>query len=300
MKEAVLRLLATQEGVLSRGQALEAGMTSSQIAQMLRGGTWQRLHTGIYRLAGAPATDYGRLLAACLARPLAVASHESAAWLWGLVPSPPAVPTLSVPRRAGHRCAGVVIRQVADLPAARIVTWRRIPCTNPLRTLVDFAGVAPADATDDAVDRALATRLVTVDGLLAEVGRLARQGRRGVGGLRWALDRRGLIGAPRPSVLESRLLRLLARGGIQPAGVEVRVDGEDGRYRLDVALSSRLALEVDGYRYHAGSDVMGRDLHRHNDLGLQGWVVLRFTWVDVVRDGDRLLAQVREALRRFA
>ncbi|MDQ2725682.1 MAG: hypothetical protein M3Y36_09335, partial [Actinomycetota bacterium] len=59
-------------------------------------------------------------------------------------------------------------------------------------------------------------------------------------------------------------------------------------------------LEVDGYRYHAGSDDMGRDLHRHNDPGLQGWVVPRFTWVDVVRDGDRLLAQVREALRRFA
>ncbi|MDQ2728055.1 MAG: endonuclease domain-containing protein [Actinomycetota bacterium] len=274
-------------------------MTSSQIDLVLRAGSWQRLHCGVYLVAGAPATAYGQLLAACLARPRAVASHESAAWLWDLVPSPPTVPILSVARSAGHRATSFVIRQVADLPAARIVTWRRIPCTNPLRTLVDFAGVASAGAVDDAVDRALMARLVTVEGLVAEVGRLARQGRRGIGGLRAALGRRGLVGVPHPSVLESRLLRLLARGGIQPAGVEVRVDGEDGCYRLDVVLSTSVALEVDGYRYHAGSDDMGRDLHRHNDLRLQGWVVLRFTWVDVIRDGDRVLAQVGEALRRF-
>ncbi len=180
-----------------------------------------------------------------------------------LAPLPPSVPTLSVGRSSGHRTAGIVVRQVADLRAARVVTWRRVPCTNPLRTLVDFAGVATAgavdDAVDDAVDRALAARLVTVEGLLAEIARLARS----------------------------------------PAGMEVSVGGDDGRYRLDVVLSSKVALEVDGYCYHAGPDVMGRDLRRHNDLGIGGWVVLRYTWIDVVRHGDRLLAQVGAALQRF-
>jgi very-short-patch-repair endonuclease len=300
MRGAVLRILVDQEGVISHTQALGAGMTPRQVDLVVAAGAWQRLHNGVYRLAGTPATPYGQLLAACLARARAVASHESAAWLWDLVPRPPPVPTLSVPRSAGHRLAGAVVRQAADLPAARTVTWRRIPCTNPPRTLVDVAAVVPPRLLDDAVDRALAARLVTVEGLLAEVARLARRGRPGVGVLRAALDRRGLAGAPHPSVLESRLLRLLDRGGIRPAAVEVRVDGADGRYRLDVALSSKVALEVDGYRYHAGPEAMGADLQRHNDLRLQGWVVLRFTWVDVVRDGDRVLAQVRQALRRFA
>ncbi|MDQ6837563.1 MAG: type IV toxin-antitoxin system AbiEi family antitoxin domain-containing protein [Actinomycetota bacterium] len=300
MKERVHQALRAQEGVISRRQALLAGLTSRQIDRMVSAGDWQRLHNGVYRVAGAPVTAHGRLLAACLARPGAVASHESAAWLWDLVPGPPPVPTLSVLRSAGHLRAGVVVRQVADLSQARIVTWRQIPCTNPLRTLVDLAGVTSPRLLDDAIDRALATRLVTVDGLVAEVGRLARQGRRGVGGLRRALERRGLIGGPHPSVLESRLLRLLAQGGIPVAGVEVKVDGADGRYRLDVVLCPGVALEVDGYCYHAGPSVMARDLHRHNDLGLQGWVVLRFTWVDVVGDGERLVAQVRQALQRFA
>ena len=300
MRETVLRIMRRQEGVISRSQALAVGMTSRQVDLTVRAGAWQRVHRGVYRLAGAPMTAYGQVVAACLARPGAVVSHQSAAWLWDLVSDPPPLPTLSVLPSASHHTPGVVVHRVADLPAARIVTWRGIPSTNPLRTLVDLAGVTTGRQLDDAVDRALAARLVTVEGLLAEAGRLARPGRRGVGRLRDALGRRGLIGAPHPSVLESRLLRLLARGGVTVAGVEVRVDGEDGRYRLDVVLSSRVALEVDGYRYHAGADVMERDLHRHNDLGLQGWVVLRFTWVDVVRDGDRMLNQVRDALRRYA
>jgi very-short-patch-repair endonuclease len=204
-----------------------------------------------------------------------------------------------VSRSASHGGTGVVFRQVTDLHAARLITWRGLPCTNPLRTLVDVAGVTSAPVLDEAVDRALASKLVTVAGLVAEAGRLGHQGRRGVGRLRQALLRRGLVGAPHPSVLESRLLRLLARNGIHPAGVEVRVDGQDGRYRLDVVLSAKVAMEVDGYRYHAGPEVMGRDLQRHNDLSLQGWVVLRFTWVDVLRDGDRVVARVRDALGRF-
>jgi very-short-patch-repair endonuclease len=300
MRQTVLRVLRRQEGVISRSQALAAGMTSRQVDLTVHTGTWERVHHGVYRLAGAPVTAYGRLLAACLARPGAVVSHESAAWLWDLIADPPPVPTVSVLRSASHHTPGIVVRRVADLPAARVVTWRGVPSTNPLRTLVDLAGIAAGCQLDEAVDRALATRLVTVEGLVAEIGRLGHQGRRGVSGLRETLNRRGLTGAPHPSVLESRLLRLLARGGITVCGVEVSVDGEDGRYRLDVVLSSRVALEVDGYRYHAGADVMGRDLHRHNDLGLQGWVVLRFTWADVVRDGERLLAQVRAALRRYA
>ena len=65
-----------------------------------------------------------------------------------------------------------------------------------------------------------------------ELGRLARPGRSGVGRMRGALQRRGLIGAPRPSVLECRTLRLLRQHGIEPLATQVHC-GPDGRYRVD-------------------------------------------------------------------
>ena len=184
-----------------------------------------------------------------------------------------------------------------DLDVRHCSTWRGIPCTNPLRTLVDLAGVTHRHHLDDAVDRAIATRLVTVEAIEAEIDRLSQHGRPGVGLLRRALTGRGYSQAPSPSVLESRTLRLLSRGGIQPEGVEVCVD--DGRYRLDVALAARLAMEVDGYAYHATPEAMGRDLRRRRDLGRMGWTVLPFTWLDITCDGPRVLQEVRGALRRL-
>ncbi len=295
----VVELLQAQDGVITRLQAMAAGITGRQIDLAVGAGAWERMHPGVYRLAGAPVSARSRLLAACAARHGAVASHESAAWVWALIPRPPPLPTLSVARTARSQTPGIVIRRVGDLHDARIVTWDRIPCTNPLRTLVDLAGVAGSATLDGAVDRALASGLVTTDGLAAEISRLSRRGRRGVGILRGALGRRGHIGVPHPSDLESRLLRLLGRGGVQPKGVEVCVDTESHRYRLDVVVTERVALEVDGYVHHGSAHALARDLHRHNELGLLGWVVLRFTWMDIVANGSMVLLQVHEAMRRF-
>lgn len=135
-----------------------------------------------------------------------------------------------------------------------------------------------------------------MEGIAAEIDRLSQQGRPGVDVLRQALSTRGYCEAPSPSVLENRTLRLLAAGGIRPVGVEVRVD--EGRYRLDVVLSPTVALEVDGYAYHASPQAMGRDLRRRRDLGRVGWTVLPFTWLDITSDGPKVLREVRDALRR--
>ena len=62
------------------------------------------------------------------------------------------------------------------------------------------------------------------------------------------LNKRALAGAPDPSVLESRALRLLARHRVTVQACEVVVDG--GRYRIDLKLDERLFVELDGYAYH--------------------------------------------------
>jgi hypothetical protein len=177
------------------------------------------------------------------------------------------------------------------------VTWRNVPCTDPLRTLVDLAAAGRPAEVDEAIDRALAARLVTVEGLVAELERLSRHGRRGVGKLRTALARRGFIGAPAPSVLESRTVRLLLRHRIRPTGCEVKVDG--GRYRLDIALSDHVAVEVDGYGYHFTPESAGRDARRGNHLLLAHRYVLHYVWSDVLHDQRRIIREARQALAAY-
>jgi len=186
------------------------------------------------------------------------------------------------------------VHRPVDYPA-RVVSVTNIPCTNPLRTLVDLAAVCRADTLDAAVDRALAKKLLTVEGIEAELGRLARRGRRGVVAVRSSLDRRGLIGAPHPSVLESRTLRLLHQHRIEPLACEVKM-GPGGRYRIDVQLAPKVLMEVDGFAYHADPEQVAEDKRRRTRLRLDGFIVLDYTWRDIVFDGRRVIRDSFEAL----
>jgi hypothetical protein len=238
------------------------------------------------------------MVALLQAGPAALASHHSAAWLWNLLPAPHRH-SVTLPRNTHGGIRGVEVHRLTGPPAQ--VSFRGpFPCTNPLRTLVDLAGVAPADQLDEAVDRAMAQQLVTVEALEAEIDRLSRRGRKGVGKLRRALERRGLVGAPNPSVLESRVLRLLAQGGITPIRVEVKI-GDDGRYRIDTELVEGVIMEVDGHRHHSTPEQKFYDEQRRNELRLSGAILLVYDWLAVTKDGRRVLAECHQAIasRRF-
>jgi hypothetical protein len=247
-------LFASQMGLATRAQVLTSGITSSQARTAVAQGRWVRIGPGIYGLAAWPASDARRILAACLVSG-GVASHLSAAWLWGMVTQPPSPPLVCVAhdRRVqsqcgsagGHGLGAFEVRRSRDLNAS---SYRYgIPTTNPLRTLVDLAGSAKTDMLDSALDAALASRLVTPNGLLAEASRMERPGRGGPAVIKEHLRQRAFTGAPSPSVLESQALRLLAANGIEVRKCEV-VLGE-GKYRLDIQLADRLFMEVDGYGY---------------------------------------------------
>jgi hypothetical protein len=175
-----------------------------------------------------------------------------------------------------------------------VLIRRNIPVTDPIRTLADLGDVVEAPVLDDAIDRALAGRLITVEGLEREVERLHQHGRRGVRHLRRALERRGFRGVPHPSVLESRTLRVLRTCGVEPIGTEVVVC--DGRYRLDILLKPGMALEVDGYTFHWSPEAKAADSRRRNDLRLSGIIVLEADWVTVIREPQSLQATVLAAL----
>jgi hypothetical protein len=304
MKEqnkAIAGLFRDQHGALHRAQALHVGATRGQIDSKVANGEWERLHRNVYRLAASPRSFEQRLLGACLAAgPGAVASHESAAWLWGLLGNqPPTTPAVTVGRPAHPRISGVTVHRVSDLDPLRSIYRRNIPCTDPLRMVVDLAGVASTGQTTAVVDRALASGLLSGSSLAAELERRSSQGRPGSRALREILSDRGIIGGPEPSVLEAETLRLFARWQIEVREREVHV-GPDGRYRIDFALRPPVAVEVDGYAYHWSPESKSYDEARRNQLRLQGIFLLVYTWRDIRIEAARVIDEVTAALRSYA
>jgi hypothetical protein len=285
-----------QYGLVSTRELRLLGVTAGRQRRRIACGDWELASPGVVRLAGAPRTPEQDLMAACLAGgPTAVASHQSAAWMWGLATVPDRH-AITIARGTRSRLGGADVRRPVDYPS-HVVLWRRIPCTDPLRTLVDWASIASREGIDRAIDVALAERLLTVEAIEVQLGKLTRQGRGGVQSVRNSLAGRGLVGAPNPSVLESRILRLMHQAGIVPIGVEVPM-GEEGRYRVDVMLAPTLVVEVDGYAYHHSPEQVMEDERRRRRLRLGGVEVLVYTWREIAYDWAHCLAEVRTALRK--
>jgi hypothetical protein len=298
--EAAIRdLAAHQHGVFSRDQAFESGVSRRVIDRCLADGTWELRHRGVYRLAGAPATPRQSVMAAVLwGGNGAVASHLSAAGLYRLPAGRMDVPEVSVPRDRMSRHPGIVVHRPCSLPGVDLTRADNIPATTVARTIVDLAGVLPADAVEENLDYVLSHGYVPRLRLEWRVGELAARGRPGVQVVRALLDARA-PGAKGPeSILETRLGRILSR--LQPVwGYVVIVDGRV--YVLDCAfLSVLLAIEADGWASHCGRLQWEDDLARQNALVRAGWTVLRYPSRVIANHPERVESEVIETMARLS
>lgn len=278
---------AAQHGLFTSRQAGAAGLTAAQVDHGARVGRWHRVHRGVYRMTGVPVTDLQRLLAAVLATG-GMASHRGAAWTWNMAGDLRVEVLTAAMRRPP---AGVVVHRTRTLP--RPVTHRGVPCTNPLRTVVDLASLGDPALVHRALDRGISDGRFTVRAVEAELGRLAASGRAGVTLLRSCLAQRLDGAGGRTSDLEGPMDRLLVRHRIPRPERQHPVKG----FRLDYAWpAARLAVEVDGYEPHAGLDAFRHDRARQNRLVLLGWTVLRFTADEVRRRPATVAEQIRTVL----
>lgn len=297
-EQAIRQLMKRQLSLVTLEQALRVGMTPGQVRNRTDAGAWVRLHAGVFAAAGSPATPSRSLLAASLAAgPGAAASHLSAAWMLHLIKAPPARPVITVLYERTPALEGVTVHRSRDLDPARLLERQGIPYTDPLRILTDLAGELGAEALTPIVDRALATGMVTTEGLLVEIARRQRRGRRGPTRLLRLLERRGLTGGPEPSVLEAEAMRVFRLWGIPVLGREVHA-GSDGRYRIDFLIAPGLAVEVDGYAYHWSPEHKAYDDARRNRLRAAGTTVLVYDWRTVRFEARRMALEVRGFLDR--
>lgn len=272
---------AAQHGVITLGQVRAAGMTPAMAATRVRSGVWVRVHPGTYRVRGAPETWRQRVVAACLAGDGA-ASHDTALALllgWAREPLPVEI---TVPATRRPRLCGVVVHRARRLEEGDLARVDGIRVTRAHRTLLDVAGRYEPDELERLLDEVL-RRGASPDRLRERLRDPAARTRKGAGTLRELVEHRCGDERVTESDLETGFLQLLRRFRV-PRPVSQHEVRHSGRLvaRVDFAYpESRVALELDGYRWHAGRTRFDADRTRQNALEALGWTVLRFTWRDV-------------------
>lgn len=141
---------------------------------------------------------------------------------------------------------------------------------------------SPEDAVV-AIDSALNRRLTTRAAIESSLGLTAPVA------ARVALGRAD--GRSRSPIETVARLALRAAGLAVEVGVVIPMVGE-----VDLVVGRRVVVELDGFAFHSGRREFREDRRRDRELALQGYVVLRFTAEDVLRDIPRLVAVVAAAV----
>jgi very-short-patch-repair endonuclease len=243
---------------------------------------------GVYAV-GHLATSVEATLAEALlyAGPGAALSHGTAVWWLGLLKRPTNAATIvSTPRRIASTGAVIVHgRRHIDR-----LTHRRLAVAAPHQALVDFA----ADATRDLLRLALAN--ADYHGALdpAAIDAVTGRGIRGSAAINDALQHHRPELAHTRSELEQILLALCERHDLPIPAFNVTVAG----WLVDAVWPrAHLVVELDGLDGHRTRAQLERDHQRDFELRQAGFVVLRYTWRQVI-DTPALVAQeIERALR---
>ena len=288
-----------QYGLITRAQALGAGMSRHQIQRQLDRERWRTAAAGVYHNAAVPETPHSRLLAACIAHG-GLASHRSAANLHKIDDFRLVRPEIVVAPGRGRAAAGVRLHRSTQLDLAQPVVREGIPCTGVSRTVLDLAMVVSRQQLERALDCVLRDRRVTLQDLYEVVASHSRRGRDGLTRLRAALDAR-CGNDPVPLSDWSRWVSdLLVESGLDRPMLEYRVHNGAGHFLAQVDLAfpdRRLAIELDSVRWHHNRESFVKDRRRRNQLQAVGWDVLNFTWEDYATRPAELCAVVAKAYK---
>lgn len=283
---------AVQEagGLASLATLRRCAVSRHELDRAVREGRVIRVRHGLYS-AGIPEGLAGLRAAIGLAG--GVASHESAAVLWGLESVRPAQMWLTVPRNHSRtRPPGVtVVRALVEETEVR----GGMRVTTPLRTVVDCARVLPTLEAVVIADSALRQGLITDDELLAAGARACGRGARRV------RDMAALVDPMSGSLLESVLRVLLVENGLAPDRTQHPICDEDGQViaRVDFAyLAARLIVEADGFEFHSNRNDYRKDRRRANAYCRHGWRLLRFSFEDIRFHPDYVVDAVRHELAK--
>jgi len=281
-------VLAGQSGVISRDQAMAAGLSRDAVDHRLRRRLWRPLHPKVYLAAGYRLDDEARVRAALLwAGEGAVLSGVAAAWWHGMVEGAPPTVGVTVRRQRHPRPRrGVEVRR-RRLTAEDLAVCRRVEVTaRPLTVLEAAAELGTPGGL--LLDRAL-QRWVRFPAVHEAYCRnLGAHGSASAGLLLVAAADRSA------SVTGRLLVRMLRESGA--AGW--RSGFPAAGHLVDLAFpAARVAVEVDGWAWHMDPTRTHADRRRRHALVRQGWTILRYTWHDLIHRPQSVLAQIAHEIR---
>ncbi len=231
-------------------------------------------------------------------------SHVSSALLWPM-PLPLTVEItakdlglIHITRRAeiGRIKRRGVVGHRAPLLARDVRTVNGYSLTSPEWTWVDLAGLLGRDALVAAGDALLArtSPLSSVEAIQEVVDRRPK-----VKGIRLAREVLPLLRPGVDSPQESKLRMKILDAGLPEPAVTQPIHDEHGYYVSTPDLQYRkyrIALEYEGDHHRSDPVQWGRDIERDDRLRSLGWIVLRFSRVQMGRGWPSAELKVRRAL----
>jgi very-short-patch-repair endonuclease len=297
----LFELATRQHGVVSTRQLAELGYSRSSAAKAAGVGRLHRLHSGVYAVGHRRLSWHSRCWAAVLGAEAnevdevvwpAVASHGSAAYLWGIYRYAPEAIDITAPiRRRAKRPFRVHFSSI--LAAEDRGQREGIPVTSVPRTLLDLAIRSRPDQLDRLLERAEERDLldaVAVETLLDRAG-----GHRGRGRLRRALA----LYQPDPSFTRSRFERhfqhRVRAAGLPAPSMNFNVEG----YELDAYWPDlRFAVELDLFETHGSRAAFERDRLRQEELKLLGIEMIRVTKPRLDSEPEAVIRNLARLLER--
>jgi very-short-patch-repair endonuclease len=287
LKVVLNELLRSHDGVITLAQARSVGLSDQAVRRRVRSGHWRRWSPGVYFVDDRPFTDAARIRAGVWSYGAgAAASGLAAAWWLEITKFAPDVVEVTVPRNShGRSRQGSRVRR-RNLKPADLVDCNGLQVTALPLTVVEAAvrrGGGPK-----LMDNALQQHTELCKLWEAHLDNKGRHGSPAARLLLQAADEGTRSAAER---LFAQLLRNAGIAGWKPnqivAGYEV-----DFLFR-----HAKLAVEVDGFAFHSDPEAFNRDRKKQNAIALAGYQILRFTWIDLTEYPDRVIAEVKRAIR---
>jgi very-short-patch-repair endonuclease len=288
VERLVVALAERQSGVVGYRQLRALNLNDPWIRRRIEMGWLIPILHGVYAVGHRPRLLRGWHQAALLAAGgRSGLSNRSAGAHWGMT-NAPGRPHVIAPRSADG-IEGIVVHRPRALAEGDIVEDQGLRVTSPARTLLDLAGEgASKRALERALDQAEIHHLhLPIDELVPRCRR-----RRGAPTLRAVLEWHLAGSTITESEAEEAFLAIVRRTGLPDPTPQCVVEG---KRRDFVWPREQIVVEVDGWRYHGTAQAAERDAVRDNELGLAGWLALRFTRRRVVLRGREVQRDLERA-----
>jgi len=291
---AISAAAAARDGVLTHAQLVAIGVSKAAISRRLRRELLFVRHPGIYAVGRFDLTRRGRLRAGLLRSGRSAAlSHKTSASHADLLAARERIHiTVTGRPHPPARGGGITLHYTRRWLPGEVVWVGGLPCTSVARTLADLAGESSQRDFARAWNSADRQLLLDAGPLGAQLAR----GRAGAALIRARLEHYEET-APTESELEELFLELCEAASIRRPVCQWPLDGGDRRGRVDfVWPSERVAVEVDGRRWHAIQAAHDRDREKDLELRDAGFDPHRYTYRQIEREAPRVARSVLRAL----